>query len=163
MHQAFKPHLLSHGLIQCLICPSIYSPFDLLPLSQVMETDKTNMHQNQEEEEYVLLDLDAVCGQVDIPPDEPFCLSIGKYEETIGTCLIFSENEKPSSVCEGSESVEANLSRGTLEADHNQNPSKLIMPVTSLHKILKFRLLPEADEQDLTGKPPDASSQKEHL
>lgn len=88
---------------------------------------------------------------------------IGKYEETIGTCLIFSENEKPSSVCEGSESVEANLSRGTLEADHNQNPSKLIMPVTSLHKILKFRLLPEADEQDLTGKPPDASSQKEHL
>lgn len=145
-----------------------------------MEADKTNIHQNQEEEECVLLDLDAVCGQVDIPPDEPYVLSglntlnpiltignrlklIGEYEETVGTCLIFSENEKPSSVCEGSESLEGNLSKGTLETDHNQNPSKLIMPVTSLHKILKFRLLPEADEQGLTGKSPDASSPKEHL
>uniref|UniRef100_A0A7C8YIX2 Transcription factor TFIIIC triple barrel domain-containing protein n=1 Tax=Opuntia streptacantha TaxID=393608 RepID=A0A7C8YIX2_OPUST len=150
-----------------------------------METYTTNSNQKLEKEEYVLLDLDAVCGQVDIPPDEPYVLSmvkmqgldtlnpilsignnlklIGEYEETIGTCLIFSENEMPPSVCEGSGSSEANISKGTLETDHKQNPSKLIKPVTSLQKILKFRLLPEVDEQDLRGKPPDAPSQKEHL
>lgn len=40
-----------------------------------MEIDQSNIDHNQEEE-YVLLDLDAVCGQVDIPPDEPYVLSV---------------------------------------------------------------------------------------
>ena len=42
---------------------------------QVMEIDKTIIDQNMEEE-YVLIDLDAVCGQVDIPPGEPYVLSV---------------------------------------------------------------------------------------
>lgn len=34
-----------------------------------------NVHA-EEEEEYVLLDLDAVSGQVDIPPDAPYVLFV---------------------------------------------------------------------------------------
>uniref|UniRef100_A0A2K2CBB9 Transcription factor TFIIIC triple barrel domain-containing protein n=1 Tax=Populus trichocarpa TaxID=3694 RepID=A0A2K2CBB9_POPTR len=62
-----------------------------------------------EEEDYVLLDLEAVFAQVDITPNTPYVLSgldtpepimiiddkvklIGKYEDTIGTCFVFSEN-----------------------------------------------------------------------
>ncbi|KAK3001663.1 hypothetical protein RJ639_021659, partial [Escallonia herrerae] len=64
-------------------------------------------HEN--EEEYVLLDLDDVYGQVDIPQNAPYVLSgldtlnptlvidnklklIGEYKETIGTCFVFSES-----------------------------------------------------------------------
>ncbi|XP_074319381.1 uncharacterized protein LOC141656408 [Silene latifolia] len=111
-----------------------------------MESDKT-VTDDHEEEEYVLLDLDAVCCKVDIPPDEPYVLSgldtlnpiltigdklklIGDYEETIGTCLMFSEKETAKSV-------------------------KQVKPVASLQKILKFRFLSEADGKDSTENPPD--------
>ncbi|GKV15914.1 hypothetical protein SLEP1_g26647 [Rubroshorea leprosula] len=74
------------------------------------ENLKVDVHQG-DDEEYVLLDLDAVSEQVDIPPNAPYVLSgldtlnplliiddkiklIGEYEETIGTCLIFSEDGK---------------------------------------------------------------------
>ncbi|XP_012084947.1 general transcription factor 3C polypeptide 6 isoform X3 [Jatropha curcas] len=75
-----------------------------------MEEDLTRRcHEEDQEEEYVVLDLDAISGQVDIPPDAPYVLSgldtlnptliidgklklIGEYEETIGTCLVFSED-----------------------------------------------------------------------
>lgn len=67
------------------------------------------------------------------------------------------------SVQEELESSEANLFKGVCIADMNQGPSNQIKPVTSLHKILKFRLLSEADEQDLTGKLPDSPSREENL
>ncbi|XP_057533243.1 uncharacterized protein LOC130811089 [Amaranthus tricolor] len=133
-----------------------------------MEIDKTIIDQNMEEE-YVLIDLDAVCGQVDIPPGEPYVLSgldspnpvltignklklIGEYIETVGTCLVFSENEKSPSTHEETGSTQANLSENDHIADQNEDKSKQIKPLTSLHKILKFKLLIEADgqEQDLT-------------
>uniref|UniRef100_A0A803MHB1 Transcription factor TFIIIC triple barrel domain-containing protein n=1 Tax=Chenopodium quinoa TaxID=63459 RepID=A0A803MHB1_CHEQI len=40
----------------------------------VMELGATNIDHNQQDE-YVLLNLDAVCGQLDIPPNEPYILS----------------------------------------------------------------------------------------
>ncbi|XP_073025433.1 uncharacterized protein [Primulina eburnea] len=63
----------------------------------------------EEEEEYVLLDLDSVSADIDIPQDASYVLSgldtlnpiliidnkiklIGEYEETIGTCIIFDES-----------------------------------------------------------------------
>ncbi|KAH9626511.1 hypothetical protein KSS87_022138 [Heliosperma pusillum] len=112
----------------------------------MMESDKM-VTDDHEQEEYVLLDLEAVCCQVDIPPDEPYTLSgldtlnpiltigdklklIGDYEETIGTCLVFSEKE-------------------------TANSTKQVKPVASLQKILKFRFLSEADEKESTDNPPD--------
>ncbi|XP_073313285.1 uncharacterized protein [Primulina huaijiensis] len=63
----------------------------------------------EEEEEYVLLDLDSVSADINIPQDAPYVLFgldtlnpiliidnkiklIGVYEETIGTCIIFDES-----------------------------------------------------------------------
>ncbi|CAN7037864.1 hypothetical protein BRARA_B00659 [Brassica rapa] len=91
----------------------------------------------EEEEEYVLMDLDDVSRHIDIPPDAPYTLSgldtlnpiltidgkiklVGEYLETIGTCLAFSDKE--------------------VAAAENQTPRKTVEPVAKIHKILKFRL-----------------------
>ncbi|GMH14385.1 hypothetical protein Nepgr_016226 [Nepenthes gracilis] len=106
-------------------------------------------------------------GQVDVPMDVPYDLSgldtlnpvltigdklklIGEYEETIGTCLIFSENDKAAVVHE-----EANLFKGTCTVDSSQSSTKTIKPIASLHKILRFRPLPDADPQGPIEKPVD--------
>ncbi|KAF6141423.1 hypothetical protein GIB67_021239 [Kingdonia uniflora] len=73
-------------------------------------SNKNEILEEEEEEEYVLLDLEDVCGQVDIPPDAPYVLSgldtlnpvliidnklklMGEYTETVGTCYVFSESD----------------------------------------------------------------------
>ncbi|XP_072963668.1 uncharacterized protein [Typha angustifolia] len=65
--------------------------------------------QSENEEEYVLLDLDDIYVSADIPANAPYVLSglstmnptlvigdqlklIGEYQETIGTCYVFSES-----------------------------------------------------------------------
>ncbi|XP_042992551.1 uncharacterized protein LOC122318886 isoform X2 [Carya illinoinensis] len=55
-----------------------------------MEVSSVQHHQG-DEEEFVLLDINSVSGQLDIPSNAPYVLSIGEYEETIGTCLVFTE------------------------------------------------------------------------
>ncbi|XP_062008660.1 uncharacterized protein LOC133725419 [Rosa rugosa] len=72
-----------------------------------MEVD-TDRSEHQYEEEYVLLDLGSVSSQLQIPANAPYVLSgldtmhpvliindklklTGKWDETIGTCLIFKE------------------------------------------------------------------------
>ncbi|KAL2944245.1 General transcription factor 3C polypeptide 6 [Bienertia sinuspersici] len=142
-----------------------------------MELHATNTDHNQQEE-YVLLNLDAVCAQFDIPSGEPYILSgldtanpvliigdklklIGEYEETIGTCLIFSENEEEPLVHEETGTSDANLFKGACIVDPYQGPLKQIKPVTALHKILKFRLLSEVDDQELADKQSDLFLQKE--
>ncbi|PKA60151.1 hypothetical protein AXF42_Ash009835 [Apostasia shenzhenica] len=107
------------------------------------------------EEEYVLLDLDDVCMQADIAASVPYVISglntlnptltigdrlklIGEYEETVGTCYMFSE-------CDG-ETVEKNKEH---KGDSNQAPSKQIRHVATAHKVLKFRL--EAGENSTDG------------
>ncbi|XP_034677608.1 uncharacterized protein LOC117908060 isoform X4 [Vitis riparia] len=109
----------------------------------------------EEEEEYVLLNLDEVRGQVDIPPNAPYVLSIGEYEETIGTCLVFSEGQATPVVHEETGPSEANLFSGTFIIDPNQAPAKEVKPIASLQKILRFRLLHEGDVQDATSEPVD--------
>ncbi|KAB5534660.1 hypothetical protein DKX38_017746 [Salix brachista] len=129
-----------------------------------------NQEDKAEEEDYVLLDLDAVFAQVDISPDAPYVLSnlvdsgldtsepiliiddkvklIGKYEDTIGTCFVFSENEAAPLVQEETGPSEANLFAGRCIVDPNQAPTKEVKPVAQLQKILKFRLLMDEDVQD---------------
>ncbi|GAB2284541.1 hypothetical protein Dimus_018995 [Dionaea muscipula] len=131
-----------------------------------MEIDKScsprSKEEDVEEEEYVLLDLSDVAGVADITPGTPFVLSgldtlnpiltigddlklNGEYEETIGTCLAFSENEKAAVAHEQMGPSEANLFKGTCIVDPSQASIKEVKPIASLHKILRFRLLPEAE------------------
>ncbi|KAI3708423.1 hypothetical protein L2E82_37592 [Cichorium intybus] len=110
------------------------------------------------EEEYVLLDLDSVSGQIHIPPNAPYVLSgldtlnpiliidekiklIGEYEETIGTCLVFSENNAPPVVHEETGPSEANLFSGKCIINPNEGTKKQVKPVCQLQKVLRFKLL----------------------
>ncbi|XP_022753977.1 general transcription factor 3C polypeptide 6 isoform X2 [Durio zibethinus] len=136
------------------------------------ENKKADGHEEEQgESEYVLLDLDAVSGQIDIPPNAPYTLSgldmmnpiliidkkvklIGEYEETIGTCFVFSEDETSPVVHEETGPSEANLFSGKCIIDPNRAPRKQVKPVARLHKILKFILLPDDDDvQDETNVP----------
>ncbi|KAK7809627.1 hypothetical protein CFP56_018336, partial [Quercus suber] len=122
----------------------------------------------QDEEEFVLLDLSSVSGEIDIPANAPYVLSgldtlnpvliidgklklIGEYEETIGTCLVFTEEDGNPVVHEEVGPSEANLFSGKCIIDPNQTPSKQVKPLTQLQKILKFRLATDADIQCLTA------------
>ncbi|KAI7733001.1 hypothetical protein M8C21_024992 [Ambrosia artemisiifolia] len=113
-----------------------------------------------EEDEYVVLDLDAVYEQVDIPPNAPYVLSgldtlnpiliiddkiklIGEYVETVGTCIVFSENDAPPEVHEETGPSEAYLFSGKPITNPNQVPRKQVKPVCQLQKILRFKLLSE--------------------
>ncbi|XP_050218372.1 uncharacterized protein LOC126669088 [Mercurialis annua] len=128
-------------------------------------TRPDNVEDENEEEEYVLLDLDAVSGQVEIPPNAPYVLSgldtlnprliidnklklIGEYEETIGTALVFTEEEAAPVVHEETGPSEANLFSGAYIIDPNQSPVKQVKPVACLQKILKFKVLLDDDVQD---------------
>ncbi|XVF70333.1 hypothetical protein PTKIN_Ptkin11bG0153500 [Pterospermum kingtungense] len=127
------------------------------------ENKKADGHEEEGgDSEYVLLDLDAVN---DLPPNASYTLSgldtmnpiliidgkaklIGEYEETIGTCFVFSEEETSPVVHEETGPSEANLFSGKYIIDPNQAPRKQVKPVARLHKILKFRPLLDDDVQD---------------
>ncbi|KAM3267790.1 general transcription factor 3C polypeptide 6 isoform X1 [Capsicum chacoense] len=100
----FSPSLLSLLLIHCT---SLCCYFLLLCLMENKSLCDDNME--EEEAEYVLLDLDGISSEVHIPPNAPYVLSgldtlnpiliidgkiklIGEYDETIGTCLVFNES-----------------------------------------------------------------------
>ncbi|XP_077228757.1 uncharacterized protein LOC143861748 [Tasmannia lanceolata] len=126
----------------------------------------TNQNEVMEDEDYVLLDLDGVCGQIDIPANAPYVLSgldtqnpvlvianklklVGEYQETIGTCYIFSESADSAPVVhEETGPSDANLFKGKCIVDPNQAPAKVVKPIAHLHKVLKFRLVPEDQHSD---------------
>ncbi|CAA2956132.1 Hypothetical predicted protein [Olea europaea subsp. europaea] len=128
-----------------------------------MEGNKES--KEEEEEEYVLIDLDGVA-DIHIPPNAPYVLSgldtlnpiliiddkiklIGEYEETIGTCLVFNETDAAPVVHEETGSSEANLFAGKFIADP-KSPGKQVNPIARLHKVLKFRQFSEAVIEDAT-------------
>ncbi|KAL5736275.1 hypothetical protein ACOSP7_030743 [Xanthoceras sorbifolium] len=132
-----------------------------------MEANKMHPEHEEDEEEFVLLDLDVLYGQFDIPPNAPYTLTdldtlnpvliidgklklIGEYEETIGTCFVFSEDEAAQMVHEERGPSEANLTPGKSTIHPNQAPRKQVKPVARLHKILKFRILLDDELQDAT-------------
>ncbi|CAK9183034.1 unnamed protein product [Ilex paraguariensis] len=134
-----------------------------------MATTSVSHGHEEDAEQYVLLDLEGVSGQVHIPPNAPYVLSgldtlnpiltidnklklIGEYEETIGTCLVFSESDAAPVFHEETGPSEANLFSGKCIVDPKQTSAKQVNPVTSLHKILKFRLMSEAAIEDAATK-----------
>ncbi|KAL5981978.1 hypothetical protein ACLOJK_016045 [Asimina triloba] len=155
---------------------------------------EANLKENQvaeddEEEEYVFLDLTNACGQTDILANEPYVLSvnlyalfqptvvfnawnlfcwaaakagqgldtenpilvignklklIGEYQETIGTCFVFSETVNTASIVqEQREPSDKDSSASKSNLDRVKAPTKQVKPKCSLQKILKFRLLSE--------------------
>ncbi|KAL0328491.1 UNVERIFIED_CONTAM: hypothetical protein Scaly_2281700 [Sesamum calycinum] len=123
----------------------------------------------EEDEEYVLLDLDGVSDHVQIPPNAPYGLDtlnpiltidnkiklIGEYEETIGTCLVLNESgEEHLLFCaapivhEEAGPSETNLFTGRCIVDPKQTPGKQVNAVATLNRVLKFRIYLEADNKD---------------
>ncbi|NP_001142445.2 hypothetical protein Zm00014a_012796 [Zea mays] len=120
-------------------------------MSEALEKDKEI---DEEEEEYVLLELDN-CLYSDMSPGAPFVLSgldtltptliigdslkmIGEYEETIGTCYLFSETEaepKPTS----NEMAPSEENTDKQVSSSKEAPSKEVNHLASVQKILKFR------------------------
>ncbi|PWZ05951.1 hypothetical protein Zm00014a_016929 [Zea mays] len=120
-------------------------------MSEALQKDK-EIGEEEEEEEYVLLELDN-CLYSDISPGAQFVLSgldtltptlivgdnlkmVGEYEETIGTCYLFSESEtepKPTSdeMAPSKENTEINSSK--------EAPLKEVNHLASVQKILKFK------------------------
>ncbi|RDX66011.1 hypothetical protein CR513_55275, partial [Mucuna pruriens] len=128
-----------------------------------MDANATS-HGHEEQDEYVLLDLDDVSDLIELPPNAKYVLTdldtlnpvliiedkfklIGEYQETIGTCLAFTEQDAPV-VHEETGPSEVNLFTGTRLIDSNQPPTKQVKPVCQLHKVLKFKLLPDSEIQN---------------
>ncbi|KAL1346182.1 hypothetical protein HN51_019904 [Arachis hypogaea] len=133
-----------------------------------MEANMTTPHDGGDEEEYVLLDLDGVSNIINIPPNAKYILTgldtlnpvliiddklklIGEYEETIGTCIAFTEQDNPV-VHEESGPSDANLFSATRIIDSNQPPTKEVKPLCQLHKVLKFKISPDSEIQSATTK-----------
>ncbi|XP_066350316.1 uncharacterized protein [Miscanthus floridulus] len=107
-------------------------------MSETLEKDKKlGQEEDEVEEEYVLLELDD-CLYSDISPGAPFVFSIGEYEETVGTCYLFSESEaqpKPLS----NETLPSEENTGNPTSSGKEGPSKEVNHLASVQKILKFR------------------------
>ncbi|RAL40090.1 unnamed protein product [Cuscuta campestris] len=125
----------------------------------------TQRHDHElDEEEYILMDLDNVADQITIPPNAPYVLSgldtlnpilnidgkiklVGEYVDTIGTCLVFGESDDSAMVHEENSPSEANIISGKCVSDPTPTPSKQVRPITQLHKILKFRLFRDGENE----------------
>ncbi|KAG4971823.1 hypothetical protein AAZV13_13G241900 [Glycine max] len=108
-------------------------------------------HDHEDQDEYVLLNLDGVSDLIDIPPNAKYVLTIGEYEETIGTCIAFTEQEA-AVVHEETGPSEVNIFSGTRLIDSSQAPTTQVKPVCQLHKVLKFKLSPDSEIQNVTAK-----------
>ncbi|KAK9150086.1 hypothetical protein Syun_008395 [Stephania yunnanensis] len=150
----------------------VYEGNSIPPPEREISTAEEN-ESVEEEEEYVLLDLDDVRAEVNIPPNAPYVLSgldtlnptlvignnlklIGEYEETVGTCYVFTEagsltdcilSDDAPVLHEETGPSEANLFKGKCIVDPNQTSAKQVRPIASLQKVIKFRFFSEADKQ----------------
>ncbi|QCE09915.1 uncharacterized protein LOC114183924 [Vigna unguiculata] len=123
-------------------------------------------YEHEDQDEYVLLDLDGVSDLINLPANAKYVLTgldtlnpeliiddkfklIGEYEESIGTCLAFTEQETPVVHEETGSSSEMILFSRTRLIDSNQPPTKQVKPLCQLHKILKFKLSPDSEIQSL--------------
>lgn len=53
-----------------------------------MESDLSQQHHLEDEEEYVVLDLDAVSGHVDIPQNAPYVLTVCSYPYSLNFAAV---------------------------------------------------------------------------
>ncbi|CAM0944412.1 unnamed protein product [Alopecurus aequalis] len=67
---------------------------------------------------------------------------IGEYEETVGTCYLFSESDAPPKPVHG-ETAPPKENRDKQGGSSKEAPSKEVKHLASVQKILKFRLIGE--------------------
>ncbi|KAG8082763.1 hypothetical protein GUJ93_ZPchr0014g47022 [Zizania palustris] len=108
----------------------------------------------EEEEEYVLLELDD-CPYSDVQPNTSYVLSgldtltpmlklgdglkmIGEYQETVGTCYLFSETGAPQKPIHN-EMTPSGENEDKQGSSSKKAPSKEVKHLASVQKILKFR------------------------
>ncbi|ERM93907.1 hypothetical protein AMTRI_Chr12g238430 [Amborella trichopoda] len=121
-----------------------------------METNTDKSENVEEEEEYILLDLDSI--RPNIPANASYTLSglntmnpvltiggklklIGEWQETIGTFFVFSESDESTPVMhEETGPSETNMFKGKCIVESDEKPRKQIKSVCNLQKVLKFRL-----------------------
>ncbi|KAM0828487.1 hypothetical protein ACQ4PT_067510 [Festuca glaucescens] len=143
------------------------------------ETYKQIGEDDEEEEEYVLLELDD-CLYSDIQPNAPYILSgldtltptlivgdglkmIGEYEETVGTCYLFSESGKCLnrtffcslflSLSDASPKSAPAKGKKDKQASNSKEapaPSKEVKQLASVQKILRFRSIGEDHQEHRT-------------
>ncbi|XP_062226243.1 uncharacterized protein LOC133924632 [Phragmites australis] len=130
-----------------------------MEMSEAHDKDKP-IDKEEEEEEYVLLELDD-CLYSDISPGAPFVLSgldtltptltvgdglkmIGEYEETVGTCYLFSESEAQSKPL--SDEMTPSGENEDKPASSSKEALKEVKHLASVQKILKFRSI-NVDQQ----------------
>uniref|UniRef100_A0ACD5UDW3 Uncharacterized protein n=1 Tax=Avena sativa TaxID=4498 RepID=A0ACD5UDW3_AVESA len=139
-------------------------------MANEQEKDK-QIGEEEEEEEYVLLELDD-CLYSNIQPNAPYILSgldtltptlilgdgltmIGEYEETVGTCYLFSESDAPPKpVPAGAAPRKENKDKQASNSKEAPAPSKEVKHLASVQKILKFRSVSE-DHQEHRGYLPE--------
>ncbi|XP_039114659.1 uncharacterized protein LOC120250004 [Dioscorea cayenensis subsp. rotundata] len=135
-----------------------------------MEVKLRQNEQADVEEDYLLLDLDSVCVQGDIPANASYVLSgldtqnpvltianhlklIGEYQETMGTCYVFSEKDGVTQVMHSENHIsETNFPKDTSITNSTQLPAKELKLITGLHRVLKFRLASEDESQSAKQK-----------
>ncbi|BAF15299.1 uncharacterized LOC4336478 [Oryza sativa Japonica Group] len=133
-------------------------------MSETHEKDKQFEKEGEEgeEEEYVLLELDD-CLYSDVQPNASYVLSgldtltptlilgdglkmIGEYQETIGTCYLFSETNAPPKPIHG-EMAPPEENKDKQASCSKEVPSKEVKHLASVQKILKFRSINADHEQ----------------
>lgn len=130
-------------------------------MSEAHEKDKLAEEEEEEEEEHILLELDD-CLYSDIPPNAPYVLfgldtltptlivgdglkMIGEYEETVGTCYLFSESDASQKPIRD-EMAPCGENKNKQASSSKESPSKEVKHLASVHKILKFRSI-NVDQQ----------------
>uniref|UniRef100_A0A7N0V1I1 Transcription factor TFIIIC triple barrel domain-containing protein n=1 Tax=Kalanchoe fedtschenkoi TaxID=63787 RepID=A0A7N0V1I1_KALFE len=70
---------------------------------------------------------------------------VGEYDETIGTCYVFADQDAARLVHEETGPSERNLFSGACIVDSNQPTTKQVRPISSLDKIIRFRLFDDSE------------------
>ncbi|XP_006652552.1 uncharacterized protein LOC102718449 [Oryza brachyantha] len=132
-------------------------------MAEIHEKDMQFEKEDGEDEEYVLLELDD-CLCSDIQPNAPYVLSgldtltptlilgdglkmIGEYQETIGTCYLFSETNAPPRPIQGEITPPGENKDEQGSSTTKEVPSKDVKHLASVQKILKFRSINADHEQ----------------
>ncbi|XP_051218376.1 uncharacterized protein [Lolium perenne] len=136
-------------------------------MADVHEKGKQIGEEQEEEEEYVLLELDDYLYS-DIQPNAPYILSgldtltptlivgdglkmVGEYEETVGTCYLFSERDAPPKpVRDGTAPLKEKKDKQASNSKEAPAPSKEVKQLASVQKILRFRSVGENHQEHRT-------------
>ncbi|KAH8963796.1 hypothetical protein BDL97_04G030900 [Sphagnum fallax] len=101
------------------------------------EEEEEQAEEEEEETEYVVLDLDEVFNGAAVPANCPYTLTIGEYEETMGSVLIFSESDTATQEHNDERDFPTPIDPDT----RVKEVKKRVQSVCKLERRLKFRVM----------------------